>query len=89
MMPSFLITCAYLTKIFKTKEWQMKLGRWRVNMVLFSCNSPHLHIFGFDALMEYSLDKIILMEMAHQMISIHEHKSRAHKIGLKFCIAIG
>lgn len=37
----------------------------------------------------YPSDKIILMDMAHQMISIHECQSLAHKIGLKLFITIG
>lgn len=37
----------------------------------------------------YPSNKIILIEMACQISSIHEHQSRAHKTGLKFSIAIG
>lgn len=37
----------------------------------------------------YPSDKIILMVMARQMISIHECQSRAHKTGLNLSISIG
>lgn len=40
-------------------------------------------------LLRYPFDKIVLMDLAHQMNAVLESQSGSHKIGLKFCLSIG
>lgn len=95
MMPYLVHICACLIRNLKSsvfhEDWEV-VNQYECMLIQFP-TLTFLRIGCYDdqpfMLPKYPSDKIALMELARQMMTVHEKQLGSHKIGFKFSLSIG